>query len=237
MSTAALTTSRVASIAAAALLLAALVVLGIRAADADAVAARELGRTNRTPGPLCPKDCRATGSVTGFQVEADGKRKLFKAPSDGHIVAWSVDLSKPTDDQIDSFSKIFEDKKYNGAPVARLAILKDAGKNRFKLAKQSPPIKLRSRLGRRPVFTLGKPIRVQKGRAVALTLPTWAPLFRDGLSRSADIWAASRDPDKCSGAEVPDAKPQQKVGSTRTYGCRLKGERILYWAYFVPSKK
>ncbi len=26
-----------------------------------------------------------------------------------------------------------------------------------------------------------------------------------------------------------------KVGSTRQYDCHFKGERLLYWAYFVPS--
>ena len=33
------------------------------------------------------------------------------------------------------------------------------------------------------------------------------------------------------------AKPQQKIGSTRSYGCRFNGSRVLYWAYFVPDKK
>ena len=32
------------------------------------------------------------GAVTGFQTTANGKRAIFKVPSDGHIVAWSVDL-------------------------------------------------------------------------------------------------------------------------------------------------
>ena len=32
------------------------------------------------------------------------------------------------------------------------------------------------------------------------------------------------------------SKAQQKVGSTRPYGCTYSAARLLYWAYFVPSK-
>ena len=96
---------------------------------------------------------------------------------------------------------------------------------------------LKGSLGEKPIFTLQKPLRVQKGRVIALTLPTWAPLYKDGLDANANYWKASRKSGECGVEEVPDAKPQLRKGSTRTYGCKLTGERILYWAYFVPEEK
>lgn len=221
------------AIAAAFLLLAGLVALTL-AAFAPAKAAVELGKTARTPNPLCPKNCLATGTVTGFQVSANGEKGLFKVPEDGHIVAWSVDLSKPEDTQIASFNDKFMDKRYEGRSVARLAMLKPEGRSRYKLSKQTPPIELEPKFGKRPIFTLNKPVRVKKGIRIGLTLPTWAPLYKNRLKQD-DVWAASRNPDECGDANILEAKPQQKLGSVRPYGCKFTTERLLYWAYFVPS--
>ena len=49
------------------------------------------------------------------------------------------------------------------------------------------------------------------------------------------MWRASRDSGHLRTRTPTKAKPQQKMGSTRAYGCQYKGERLLYWAYFVPS--
>lgn len=207
----------------------------------QAAAARDskvLGTTKRTPKPLCPDNCSATGSVTGFGIAANGKRGLYKVPEDGHIVAWAVELSKPTKEQLAGFGEIFADPKFGKAPQARISILKKKGKrSRYTLAKATPIMPLQGSLGEKPIFTLQKPLRVKKGRVAALTLPTWAPLYKDGLNSTDNIWKASRKSDECGVEDVPDAKPQLRKGSTRTYGCKLAGERILYWAYFVPEKK
>lgn len=219
----------------------AVVTAGLVYASERADAARNskvLGTTKRTPKPLCPAQCSATGSVTGFGVIANGKRGLYKAPADGHIVAWSVELSKPTKDQLNGFGEIFADSKFGKAPQARLSILKKKGKrSRYTLAKASPIMPLKGSLGEKPIFTLEKPLRVKKGRIAALTLPTWAPLYKDGLDSDDNAWKASRKSGECGVEDVPDAKPQLRKGSTRTYGCKLTGERILYWAYFVPKEK
>jgi hypothetical protein len=199
--------------------------------------AKVLGATKSNPSPLCPKNCRATGSVTGFGVAADGRRGLYKVPADGHLVAWSVELSKPTSSQLSGFGEIFKDKKFGTAPIAKIAVLKKKGKgSRYTLGKQSPAVELDASLGDKPIFTLSKPMKVQEGRVVALTLPTWAPLYRDGLNTSKNAWKASRKSDSCSAEDVPKAKPHLRKKTTRTYGCKLSGERILYWAYFVPKK-
>jgi hypothetical protein len=231
-----ISTRTLALLAAAALLLVATVFAGLKASEADGVAAKVIGQTKKTPDPFCPKDCLITGTVTGFQVTADGKKGLFKVPSDGHIVAWSVDLGKPNEAAIGDANDLFDDKKYGGKSVGRLAVLKPEKKAKYKLTKQTPVQKLEPRFGRKPIFTLNKPMRVKKGQRLALTMPTWAPVFRSGLSKPDNQWIVSRSKDDCGQKNLLDAKPHQKKGSVRSYGCRFNGERILYWAYFVPNK-
>jgi hypothetical protein len=102
-------------------------------------------------------------------------------------------------------------------------------------ARRGPKIDLASRVGETPIFTLKKPLKVKKGLRIGLTMPGWISNFDWGLPTSDNQWIASRNDGTCSEDEAPDAKPQQKKGSVRQYGCRFKGERLLYWAYFVPS--
>lgn len=226
-------------VAAGLLFLLALIALALAAgSDAKGKGAKVLGATKKTPKPLCPKDCAGTGSVTGFQVAANGKKGLFRIPDEGHIVAWSIDVSKPTDEDIAGFGELFEDKKFGTDSVAKLAILQKKGKkkSRYKLAKQSPTVNLMSELGRKPIFTLNKPLKVKRGQVAALTMPTWASNWTNRVQRGSNSWKASRPEGDCSAKTVPDAKPHLRKGTTRTYGCNLGGERILYWAYFVPDK-
>ena len=170
-----------------------------------------LGTTKRTPAPLCPDNCSATGSVTGFGVRADGKQGLYKVPDNGHIVAWSVELSKPTKEQLAGFGEIFADPKFGKDPQARISVLKKKGKrSRYTLGKSSPIMPLKGSLGEKPIFTLQKPLRVQKGRVIALTLPTWAPLYRDGLDSNANYWKASRKSGECG---VEDGSRRQAAAA------------------------
>ena len=236
------TTLRRAAAFAAVLILGVAILVAVSDSAAKSRKSVVLGATKETPKPLCPKDCRGTGSVTGFGVIAQGKKGLYRIPQDGHIVAWSVDLSKPDKDQIAGFGEIFEDKKFGTDPVGRLAILKKKKnkdgkpKSRYALAKQSPTIAFLPDLGHKPIITLDKPLKVKRGQVAALTLPTWAPLYTDTVSNGTNAWKASRPEGECGSDTVPDAKPHLRKGTTRTYGCTLTGERILYWAYFVPSK-
>ena len=198
----------------------------------SAAAARRRSRS-------APSDCRGTGSVTGFQVMANGRKSISRIPDDGHIVAWSVELSKPDKGQIAGFGELFEDKKFGTEPVARLSVLKkEKGKkkSRYTLAKQTPTVPMLEHFGSKPIFALNKPLKVKKGQIAALTLPTWAPLFTDTLNKASNSWKASRAPGECGADTVTDAKPHMRKGSTRTYGCTLTGERVVYWAYFVPDK-
>lgn len=206
-------------------------VLGLSAQDASGIAATQLGKTANTPKPLCPEDCQAVGTVTGFQVSAGGKASPFKVPADGHIVGWALDLAGLDQSQIESFNS---NERFRGEPEARLGVLKQKERSRYKLTKQSPSVELLKSFGSRPIFTLKKPLKVKVGQRIAITLPTWAPLYVNGLSDE-NQWIASRGADECDDEEILDAKPQDKKGSIRSYGCRFPGERLLYWAYFLPS--
>lgn len=219
------------ALAMATLLAALWVGLGLTAQDASGVAATQLGKTAGTPKPLCPENCQAVGTVTGFQVSAGGEQSPFRIPADGHLVAWSVDLANLEPDQIESFNSA---ERFRGESAARIGVLKSKRKARYKLTKQSPTVDLVRHFGTRPVFTLGKPLKVKEGQRVAITLPTWAPLYVNELETE-NQWIASRSPDECGDEEILNAKPQDKKGSIRSYGCRFPGERLLYWAYFLPN--
>jgi hypothetical protein len=210
------------------------------AAPAKAVV---LGQTPVTPKPNCPtpggdnvpadRACQAMGRVTGFQTSADGRRNPYKVRQSGTIVAWGVDVSKPTKKE----RKFFETAlSKSGPPSARLAILKPKGDDVYKLVKQSPVVQLSSVLGNRPVFTLTDPLRVRKGMVVGLTTPTWLSNLADYGANNSDAWRASREQGQCLDEQdlLERSRPQQKVGGKRAYACTYEGARILYRAFLRP---
>lgn len=206
------------------------------AGSAGAAKAKVLGATKQTPEASCPGDpCEAVGSVTGFQQRVTGEKGLFKVPETGHVVAWSVKLSKPDKDQRAFFGDFYRDNEFGTAPAARLAILKPKGESQFKLKKQSPAVDLGSELAATPLLTLRRPLKVRRGDIVGLTIPTWLPNFAVEQSRE-NSWRASRSPEKCTGeADIRDSRAHTEVGQTRRYGCTYNTARLLYWAYFVPA--
>jgi hypothetical protein len=210
------------------------------AASASATPAKTLGNTSRTPAPSCPSTgtndaCEAVGSVTGFQVKADGVQAPFKAREDGWIVAWAIDLSKPKTSESNFFGDFYQSNAFGTAPTARLSVIKRRDERNYKLKAQSPVMPVNSLFGNRETITLTDPIKMKKGDFVALTIPTWAPSFAVNLSSRTNTWRASRDDGKCDGADnIKAGKPQQKVGSQREYGCDYGGARLLYWAYYTP---
>src|SRR5215210_5379076 len=215
----------------------------------DKASAIVLGRTENTPKPNCPtpkgdnvpadQRCQAMGRVTGFQVSADGQGAVYKLQEAGRIVAWGIDLSRPSKEEQSFFADVLEK---SGPPSARLSVLKAKAHGHFKLVKQSPVVQLKSMLGNKPVYTLTDPLRVRKGQVVALTTPSWVSNLADAGADESDAWRTSRDPGECgtetddSAAENEDdltarSRPQQKVGTVRAYACKYTGARILYRAY------
>lgn len=229
----------IAAAAGLAALLALVIALG-GSASAARTEATKLGTAKGKVKASCPKTpCEAVGSVTGFQKQAAGRRGLFKMPVPGKIVAWSVDVAKPSSEQISFFGSFYEHDKLGTDPFARLAVLRRKPKKggRFKLQKHSPKVQLTSHLGSRPIFAMRRPLGAVKGDVIAITVPTWAPIFDVGLS-DRNVWVASRSKEKCSGVEnIKSGRPHQKKGSLRRFGCTYTTARLTYWAYFVPNKK
>jgi hypothetical protein len=218
------------------------------ASMAGARNATVLGKTKRTPKPACPnrqqpENCEVVGRVTGFPLVAGGEKRPFRVRRNGRIVAWAVDLSRPTKDQRNGVGTLFRSDRFGKAPTARLAVIKHRKRHRYRLLRQSPIVRLSGALGEKQLITLDRPLRVRRGQIVALTYPTWASNFaHNGLSTRRNRWRASRSRGACAPASgsaddirafARRSKPQRKVGGTRKYGCDYTGARLLYWAYFV----
>jgi hypothetical protein len=191
-----------------------------------------LGETATTPDPSCPSlPCQAVGSVTGFQV-GNGQAQLpFRAARAGKVKSWTLTLAQPTNSQRNFFNGFF-----GTPPEARLAILrKVAGTNppRYNLRSQGAIHVLSPYLGQTVKF--GANLKVEKGDIVAITVPTWAPAFAQGLSAN-NVWRASREPGKCTNStDVRQGEPHQKVGTRATYGCKYSTARLLYTVTVVED--
>jgi hypothetical protein len=208
-----------------------------------------LGQTAETPPPSCPgkivnkvaiTPCRVEGHVTGFQVNADGISQPYEAQFEGSVVAWSITLSKPstkttatTENEVGFFNELL------GQPSeARISILRPVEKSKppsYKLVRESPIEVLNPYFGSTPIFALDHPLVVLKGQIVALTIPTWAPMFAFPAPNGND-WRASRKPGHCSSKEdIQNGRPQQGLRKDRPYGCFYSNARLLYTATLVQK--
>jgi hypothetical protein len=240
---------RARALAGAACLLVALVALAAPRANSAPLRVVVLGQTSETPPASCPgkivnnveiTPCRVEGHVTGFQAIADGVPRPYEAPFDGKIVAWSITLAKPstretktTTDEVGFFNDFL------GTPSeGRIGILRpieDTKPPKYKLVRQSPLEVLNPYFGSTPVFALDHPLTVLQGQVVALTIPTWAPMFAFNVSAE-NTWRGSRLPEHCSSKEdIQNGHPQQGVGKIKTYGCYYSNARLLYQAWLVKK--
>lgn len=219
------------------------------AADSAPLTVTVLGQTAETPPASCPgkivnnveiKPCRVEGHVTGFQSIADGIAKPYEAPYEGKIVAWSITLAKPSNKETETTTnEVGFFNEFLGEPSeARIGILRPVeGTNppQYTLVRQSPLQVLNPYFGTTPVFALKHPLTVLQGQVVALTVPTWAPMFAFNVS-SENTWRGSRLPEHCSSKEdIQNGHPQQGVGKTKTYGCYYSNARLLYTATLVKN--
>ncbi|MFT3865735.1 MAG: hypothetical protein QM729_15830 [Solirubrobacterales bacterium] len=237
------------ALVAAACLAALLVAVDPGSATSAPLTVTVLGQTAETPAASCPgkivnnvevKPCRVEGHVTGFQSIADGIARPYEAPYEGKIVAWSITLAKPSSKETETTTNEigFFDEFLGEPSEARIGILKPVeGTNppQYTLVRQSPLQVLNPYFGSTPVFALKHPLTVLQGQVVALTVPTWAPMFAFNVS-SENTWRGSRLPEHCSSKEdIQDGHPQQGVGKTKTYGCYYSNARLLYTATLVKN--
>lgn len=208
-----------------------------------------LGKTDVTPPPSCPGktvngvpviSCRVEGHVTGFQSIASGVPRPYEAPFDGKIVAWSITLARPsrTDtktrtDEVGFFNEILG--KPSQARIGVLRPVEESKPPKYTLVRQSPLQTLNRYFGSTVVFALDHPMTILRGQVVALTIPTWAPMFAVDVSDD-NSWRGSRLPGQCvETKDIQSGHPQQGVGKTKTYGCYYSNARLLYTATLVKG--
>lgn len=232
-------TKNFARIALALLAVAGVIVAGVYATGAGASAAQTLGKTKRTPKPLCPDPCGVTGRTTQFQRTADGKSGLFKVEKAGKIVAWSVDMGAPTKEQRMNIAEATATNDFPKKPTAALAIIRNTDGKKFKLKSESPLIELNQYYGESPTFILDQPLTVKPGDVVALTTVNWAPVFSSSSATQGDKWVASRSSDACDveddADDLEESRAHRNIGGERRYGCTYTNDRILYRAFFAKD--
>ena len=190
----------------------------------------ELGNPADAPFPeaACPNNCTGIAHLTGYQVQIGTHKNPFLIAKPGKIVAFTIRLGKPSDQDMQFFTNMFGPQ-----PQARISILKLAHKKRrARLKAQSDIFNLAPYLGSTPTFALKQPIPVGPRNVVALTIPTWAPAFGQGLGPDS-AWRASRDPANCN--DVQKQSAQQTINSLTSYGCFFRTARLLYSVTYIPD--
>lgn len=192
-----------------------------------------LGSTSSTPDPSCPNlPCQAVGSVTGFQVSNGQTKNPFLVTTNGTVKSWTLTLAQPTGSQRTFFNGFF-----GTPPEARLAIIRRIpGTNppRYNLRRQGAVKVLTPYLGQTVKF--GASLKVEKGDIIGITVPTWAPVFSQGLAAN-NVWRASREVGACTNStDIRQGQPQEVVGKRATYGCKYSTARLLYTATLVEEK-
>lgn len=218
-----------------------LVVLALALVAPGAASAKitELGARAPAAKPSCgagTTDCVALSRTTGYQGRSGTLRNPFAVPSRGRIVAFTVALGDPSPDQLSFFTS-----NYGATASIRLSIFRQGQKRKtrrtFRLIRQSPVYSLNSYFGSSPQFALDKALPVTKGYVVAVTSPTWAPIFATALDGK-NWWRASRTrttDDKCR--SISRNAAVQKVNSVTAFGCDYFKVRLMYTATFIADPK
>jgi hypothetical protein len=184
----------------------------------------EIGHTDQPVTPSCPSNpCLAVSRTTGYQAKVVDSREIYRVPADGKIVAWSIGLGLPTEEQVRFFESSF------GEASARLTILRPGNRLAARVISQSPVRQLKPFFGQTVQFPLQRALNVKRGYIVALTVPTWAPaltqLLEDGSS-----WRASRPRESCD--DTAEQTAQMTLKRIARYRCLYKA-RLVYSATLV----
>lgn len=219
-------------------LLISVLVAGCVLAPAASARMIELGGTADAAPLNCPQQgdvlCVAAVRMTGYQGRASGGPKNpFYIRRDGHLVAFTLQLAKPTEEETNFFETNF------GTPsMARISVLRrgTTRKTRLnhRLVRQSERFELDRYFGSKPTFVFDRPIKVRKGNWIALTIPTWAPLLASPIARE-NWWRSSRASDSCEPPKSLNQFAMEDLREVRKFGCTYHGARLLYSVTYVPS--
>jgi hypothetical protein len=223
-------------------------VAGLLGALAAAPASATVVELGSTTSPLVAPSC-PTGSggsackivltqVTALATIRDGIAYPTKVTKAGEIVAFTLGLSSLDSKRTTAKSDIhFLDSSYGGVPQAAITVLKPVGKasqRRWQVTgESSPTVHLIPYLGQVAQFPLAKPLPVARGDAVALTIPTWAPVLSINQPPTKFAYRQSRATSCPSPATTQEA--QLLIGATATYGCDYPGTRVEYSATEITN--
>jgi hypothetical protein len=186
----------------------------------------EIGSAEGTPAPTCPTSpCLAISRTTGYQTMVGDKKGPYRAPAGGRIVAWTIALGNPNEQQVAFFDDAF------GPAKAGLTVLRRGKKKlqRFNVARSGFQ-RLAPYFGQVVQFPLHRTFHVRKGDIIALTVPTWAPALSPLLS-DGSAWLASRPRGGCDDTDTQTAHTEP--GPTR-YRCKYAA-RLTYSATLVTA--
>ena len=194
------------------------------------------------PQADCPTEpCRATGRVTGIQVQTlrDGKTKKYptEVKRNGWLVGFSVTLGVPNKEQRQFFNRLWGKPAQARISILRPAPTKKYPRNRIKnyrLMGQSQVFELNEWFGTKAWFTLHKRMHVRRKDLLALTIPTWAPVLSTDMSAQ-ERWRGSRKHGRCN--DVPTQYAHQQVNTERRYRCLYTTSRLLYTALVIDKPK
>jgi hypothetical protein len=210
---------------------------------APAASARvvELGSKNGPATASCPTTpCAVLARVTGYPGHAGTVKNPYYIRRDGYLVAFTVPLGTPTQDQIDYFTDDPAPAPQFGEPEVQLSVLRKGDKRKtrlnHRLLSQSPGFEVGHYFGSSPTFVLTDPLRVRKGNIVALTTSTWAPAFANTLSRS-NWWRASRPKDSCDAPESFAQFSMTTLKDVSVLGCTYHGTLPLYTVTYIPDNR
>ncbi len=203
----------------------------------------ELGTTSsELIAPTCPPAPAACNivltQVTALETIRDSKAYPTKATKAGQIVAFTLGLSSLDPDRKKAKADLkFLDAHHGGVPQAAITVLRPVGKasqHRWQVTgESSPTVHLIPYLGQVVQFPLAKPLPVQPGDAVALTIPTWAPVLTINQTTTAFAYRQSRATNCAIPADTQQS--QLLIGATATYGCDYPGTKVEYTATEITN--
>jgi hypothetical protein len=201
----------------------------------------ELGSKNGPATPSCPNTpCEVLARVTGYPGHAGTVKNPYYIRRDGYLVAFTVPLGTPTDDQAAYFTDDAAPAPQFGEPQIQISVLRKGDKRKtrlnHRLLAQSPAFKVRHYFGSSPTFVFPEPIRVHKGNIVALTTTTWAPAFTNSLTR-ANWWRASRTKGNCAAPQNLAQFSMTTLKDVSVFGCTYHGALPLYTVTYIPDNR
>ncbi|HWF56270.1 MAG TPA: hypothetical protein VG223_16645 [Solirubrobacteraceae bacterium] len=222
--------------------LACIAALAPAAASAQTV---ELGQSTSAPlvAPSCPSSVTPTNCTivltrsTALQTIRDSVDYPTIAKANGEIVAFTVGLSRLSTSLTTAHAEVSNlDHAYGGTTQVAVAILKPVPphkKFQWQLVAVGPVTHVQPYLGTVTQFPLSTPLPILKGEAVALSVPTWAPILSIGLT-TAD-YAYRQDRSASCGVAAATEQAMFTLSATSAFGCDYTGVSPQYSATEITT--